>query len=220
MVNRSDKKKKKKEKKPQPIILKISTPFFKTGGKNRQNIPENLKSGIRPEVKLALVCIAQDKRHRRDAARVWDDRRLTGTSVTGETRPSLSLLSHNNRGSPPKHFSLIDSRGGDPTSEPERIMYCLIKRPESSNQSWKRVIQCLNWNISVQESWNWIWFEVNRLINYSNAWQWISCTYYSWLRSEHRTLTTFWISLVFYYSQMSIVFPFFNRSKNKSFYTL
>lgn len=33
MVNRSDKKKKKKEKKTQPIILKISTPFFKTGGK-------------------------------------------------------------------------------------------------------------------------------------------------------------------------------------------
>lgn len=33
MVNRSDKKKEKKEKKTQPIILKISTPFFKTGGK-------------------------------------------------------------------------------------------------------------------------------------------------------------------------------------------
>lgn len=33
MVNRSEKKNKKKEKKTQPIILKISTPFFKTGGK-------------------------------------------------------------------------------------------------------------------------------------------------------------------------------------------
>lgn len=135
MVNRSDKKNKKKEKKTATHNIENKHPIFQNGGKNRQNIPENLKSGIRPEVKLALVCIAQDKRHRRDAARVWDDRRLTGTSVTGETRPSLSLLSHNNRGSPPKHFSLIDSRGGDPTSEPERIMYCLIKRPESSNQS-------------------------------------------------------------------------------------
>lgn len=69
--------------------MKISTPVFKTDF-FRRNIPENLNKGIRPEVKLALVCIAQDKRHRRDAARVWDDRRLTGTSVT----EGLALHSH------------------------------------------------------------------------------------------------------------------------------